>query len=194
MYRLPTGGEQSGCNLAYKPRHKHHPGKETARSNLLQVCQNSSSGHDICRRERQRNNSDKQEVMLGQDQTSDEGVAGLGTKFTGNTNTPISLSSHLLLSVVAYQKKRGVKFSQGSAWRGSMLSLNSRLLCVVVRLYCLQNSVSRKQHRLQEVTQNVYFTSSFDMVLSVLDSCQIHLDAPNNKKYTHFPRTRHVLV
>lgn len=83
--------------------------------------------------------------MLVQDQTSDEGVAGLGTKFTGNTNTLISLSALLLLSTVAYKKKRGVKFPQGSAQKGSTLSLNSMIaVCAVVCLYCLQDSVSRK--------------------------------------------------
>ena len=43
------------------------------------------------------------------DQTGDVGVAGLGAKFTGNTNTVISLCTLLLLPIVASKKKKKKK-------------------------------------------------------------------------------------
>lgn len=97
--------KQSGCDLVYKPLHKHQERRQLVL--IYCKCVRIPLVDTISVVERD-NNSDKREVMLGQDQKSDEGVAGLGTKFTGNTNTLIRLSALLLLSIVAYKiKKRG---------------------------------------------------------------------------------------
>lgn len=83
------------------------------------------------------------DVMLShqlRDQTTDGGVAGLGAKFTSNTNTVISLCTLLLLPIVACEKKRG---QVPTAQRGSTLSFSSRF---VLCLLFLRDKTYRNYH------------------------------------------------
>lgn len=76
-------------------------------------------------------------------------MAGLGAKFTGNTNTVISLCTLLLLPIVV-SKRREVKFPHGSVW--TALSSSSRFLCAPLGLYSSRTERTGKKKKKKKAT------------------------------------------